>query len=71
MSIPVPVASLTWGFEGDSIKTMNTAQGSGTNTWVLNCGTARTPTPGTGPPGFPTWTFTVNASQVPQQEGTI
>jgi len=65
-SVPVPIASLMWGFEGDAIKTLNPAQGTGANTWILNCGSAETPTPGTGTIGYPTWTFTVNASQIPQ-----
>jgi hypothetical protein len=65
-SIPVPIASLTWGFAGDAIKTLNPTQGEGTNTWILSCGSAQTPAYGTGTPGFPNWSNTVNPSQLPQ-----
>jgi len=65
-SIPVPIATLSWGFEGDAIKTLNPGQGAGANTWILNCGSAQTPTLGTGTIGFPNWTSTANASQIPQ-----
>jgi hypothetical protein len=37
VSIPIPMASLTWGFAGDAIKTLNPMQGIGTNAWILNC----------------------------------
>lgn len=53
VSIPVPVAILTWGFKGSAIKTLDPAQGAGANTWILNCGTTKSPTFGTGQPGFP------------------
>ncbi|WP_353070122.1 hypothetical protein RBB75_07970 [Tunturibacter empetritectus] len=59
VSIPIPMASLSWGFAGDALKTLNPGQGAGTNTWILQCGTANTP--GLGAAGYPNWTFTENA----------
>lgn len=63
VSIPVPVASTTWGWSATAIKTLDPTQ---TNTQGVSVGTWYSPTrnvltPQNGPSGYPLWNVTSGA----------
>jgi hypothetical protein len=59
-SIPVPLANVSWGFDGDAINTLQNQPSTGT-TWTLNSCSAPSPAqPGVVSSSvFPLWNTTV------------
>ena len=52
-SIPVPIAHVSWGFNGDAINTLENQANQ--TTWILSCG-APTPASPVTSDSYPTWT---------------
>lgn len=67
-SIPVPMASVSWTFNGDAIKTLNPSLGTQTNTWIYDGGT--NPPVAAGPSGYPVWSCTSGVSKSYVDTGT-
>jgi hypothetical protein len=56
-SVPVPVAVISWGWDGDAINTLNPNSGSNNETWILSCGSSYL-NPEQQWPVYPTWETT-------------